>query len=114
MFTLLPPPDPRRPPRPLYWLAIGGAMAIGAVIHDGATGPVWQTVLSLLAIGLFGGLLIDRLLPGLRNPDLITDHPYQPSEWGDICGHRGEPGDWPCGFGVVEHVDPGGYDREVR
>jgi hypothetical protein len=33
--------------------------------------------------------------------DLITDHRYQPSEWGDRCGHL--VNGWPCGFGVDEH-----------
>ena len=35
--------------------------------------------------------------------DLITDHPYQPSEWGDICGHI--VSGWPCGFGAAEHTE---------
>jgi hypothetical protein len=37
--------------------------------------------------------------------DLITDHPYQPSEWGDICAQ--EINGWPCGYSRAEHTDPG-------
>lgn len=37
--------------------------------------------------------------------DLIVGHPYQPSEWGDVCGQ--EVNGWPCGFSLSEHADPG-------
>ena len=39
---------------------------------------------------------------------LVTDHPFQQATWQDawpdLCGYRGEPGDWPCGFSEAEHV----------
>ena len=42
--------------------------------------------------------------------DLITDHPYVPSEWGDICGYQPADFPFPCGYGVVEHADQGEKD----
>ena len=36
--------------------------------------------------------------------DLITDHLYVPSEWGDICGYT--VNGWPCGAGLADHAEP--------
>jgi len=45
---------------------------------------------------------------GPTDHDLVTDHPFTPSAWPDVCGHRGEPGDWPCGYAEDEHERPEG------
>lgn len=37
--------------------------------------------------------------------DLVTGHPYQPSEWGDICAYIAPGWQFPCGFGLVEHAE---------
>jgi hypothetical protein len=40
--------------------------------------------------------------------DQIRDHPFQPMPgWPDLCGYRGEPGDWQCGYSRAEHADQG-------
>jgi hypothetical protein len=45
--------------------------------------------------------------------DQITDHPFEPATfrdvWPGICGYLIDG--WPCGFGVVEHADPGHEER---
>jgi hypothetical protein len=81
--------DPRRPFRPIFWLAIGGAMAVGAVIRNDATGALWQTIVFLLVIGLIGGLVIDTVLPWLSRHPL----PEEETIW--------EPGQV-----LVEFIDP--------
>lgn len=40
----------------------------------------------------------------VSDPDpQIIDHPYQPSEWGDICGRVVDG--WPCGYSLSEHEE---------
>jgi hypothetical protein len=34
--------------------------------------------------------------------DLVTDHPYRPGRWGDVCVHVHENG-WTCGYSRAEH-----------
>jgi hypothetical protein len=34
--------------------------------------------------------------------DLVTDHPYKPGRWGDLCVYVHENG-WTCGYLRAEH-----------
>jgi hypothetical protein len=35
--------------------------------------------------------------------DLVTDHPFKPGRWGDVCTHVGPHG-FPCGYAEAEHA----------
>jgi hypothetical protein len=82
-------PDRHAPFRPLFWSAVGAAMAVGAWIRESDTGPLWLSMVTLVAIGLVCGLLIDRLFPGLSAHPL----PEEETVW--------EPGQV-----LVEFADP--------
>ena len=36
--------------------------------------------------------------------DLVTDHPFKPGRWGDICTYVHENG-WTCGYAEAEHAE---------